>query len=70
MSMQKMTSQIDSILESVGQISDLNHDGHHLAASDRDAIDRQLVRITMSAQAMKKAIIGTTAGIMKREVAA
>lgn len=70
MNTQKMTSQIDSILESAGNISDLNHDGNRLTASDRDAIDRQVVRITMSAQAMKKAIIGTTAGIMKREVAA
>lgn len=70
MNTQKMTSQIDSILESVGKISDLNHDDNRLEASDRDAIDRQVVRITMSAQAMKKAIIGTTAGIMKRQVAA
>lgn len=40
------------------QISDLNHDGNLLTASDRDAIDRQVVRITMSAQAVKHAIIG------------
>lgn len=58
MNMQQMTSKIDSILESVCKISDLNHDGNLLTASNRDAIDRQVVRITMSAQALKKAISG------------
>lgn len=58
MTPEQMTSKIDSIMESVCQISDLNHDGNLLTASDRDAIDRQVVRITMSAQAVKHAIIG------------
>lgn len=58
MTPEQMTSKIDSIMESVCQISDLNHDGNLLTASDRDAIDRQVVRITMSAQAMKQAING------------
>lgn len=56
MTPEKMTSKIDSIMESACQISELNHEGNLLTASGRDAIDRQVVRITMSAQAVKQAI--------------
>lgn len=58
MTTEQLTRKIESIMDSVSQISALNHESNLLTASGRDAIDREVVRITMSAQAMKQALSG------------